>query len=429
MNLVITLTTAGTDTGPFSLYSNVDGYLNAFDTDISRAALLAGFATSNVPDGTVEIRIQSVNDLCNNSERVGTVPLEFYHIPQSGSYTLDFIDKSSYTYHYGYFSGYYDGSYIRPGNHLIKVLPGGGLDPDFDILEGFNFHILYTNTTMYEQADGKVLLAGYFTSFNGVSANRIIRLNTDGTRDATFDYGTGFNNFALSVVEDNSGRFFVTGLYSTYNGAYSPRIVRLLSDGSRDTSFNVGTGFTNTTLSMLINDDDSLIITHYPASYNGTASPGKIIKLNSDATPDLTFIANVGSGFNTITNEPTDMTRVAGDDRIYCAGYFSSFNGNAAGYVCRLLADGTFDPTFNSGGAGLNSTASLIVEIWDGKLLINGYFSTYNGTASNQWIILNSDGSIYLTFTPGYTTMYTLNNELYGQTIGGNNEVIYTYIP
>lgn len=66
MNLVITITTAGADTGPFNLYSDVDGYVSAFDTNISKAALLAGFATANVPDGSLEIRVRNVNDLCTN---------------------------------------------------------------------------------------------------------------------------------------------------------------------------------------------------------------------------------------------------------------------------------------------------------------------------------------------------------------------------
>ena len=429
MNVYITISNVGADAGPFNLYSDVDGYLSAFETNIPKAILEAGFATNLVPEGTLEIRIQSVNELCNNYVNVGIVALEYYFEPQSGSYMSDFINNDSYTYVYGYFSGYYDGSYLRPGNHIVKVLPDGSLDPTFDIDEGFNFHIVYTNTTMYQQSDGKIILAGYFTFFNGVSANRIIRLNTDGTRDNSFVIGTGFNDYALSTVEDNSGRFYVTGRYSKYNGATSPRLVRLLSDGSRDTSFNVGTGFTNTTLNMLINNDNTLILTHYPSAYNGTASPGNIIKINPDATPDLAFIANVGTGFNTTTNQPTDITFMTGDDRIYCAGYFTQFNGNSASHICRLLNDGTFDPTFNSGGSGCNGVAFLIVEIWGEKLLCIGAFTTYNGVFSNTKIVLNQDGSIFLTFASDYDVIYALGNNLYGQLPGGNNQVIYTYDP
>lgn len=65
MNILITLTTAGTDTGPFDLYSDVDGYLSAFETGVSKAALLAGYTTSLAPVGTTTVRVQSTG-LCSN---------------------------------------------------------------------------------------------------------------------------------------------------------------------------------------------------------------------------------------------------------------------------------------------------------------------------------------------------------------------------
>lgn len=74
MTVLITLTTAGTDSGPFDLYSNLDGYTAAFETGVSKATLLAGYASSLVPDYTNTIRIKSNNELCTNyvSVHVGT---------------------------------------------------------------------------------------------------------------------------------------------------------------------------------------------------------------------------------------------------------------------------------------------------------------------------------------------------------------------
>lgn len=65
MTVLITLTTAGTDTGPFDLYSNVDGYVSAFETGVSKAALVAGYSSALVPNGTSTIRIKSTG-LCVN---------------------------------------------------------------------------------------------------------------------------------------------------------------------------------------------------------------------------------------------------------------------------------------------------------------------------------------------------------------------------
>lgn len=59
MTATITLTTAGSDTGPFNLYSNIDGYISAFQTGIARSILVAGLTTGTVPDGTTEILVKS----------------------------------------------------------------------------------------------------------------------------------------------------------------------------------------------------------------------------------------------------------------------------------------------------------------------------------------------------------------------------------
>jgi hypothetical protein len=65
MTVLITLTTAGTDTGPFDLYSNLDGYVSAFETGVSKAALVAGYSSALVPNGTSTIRIKSTG-VCVN---------------------------------------------------------------------------------------------------------------------------------------------------------------------------------------------------------------------------------------------------------------------------------------------------------------------------------------------------------------------------
>jgi hypothetical protein len=59
MTVLITLTLAGSDVGPFNLYSNVDGYTIAFETGVSRAALLAGYTSTLVPSNSTEVLARS----------------------------------------------------------------------------------------------------------------------------------------------------------------------------------------------------------------------------------------------------------------------------------------------------------------------------------------------------------------------------------
>ena len=64
MTVLITLTTAGSNTGPFNIYSDQDGYTTAFATNISRGQLLSGYSSNAVPDGTVEVLVKSTGT-CN----------------------------------------------------------------------------------------------------------------------------------------------------------------------------------------------------------------------------------------------------------------------------------------------------------------------------------------------------------------------------
>lgn len=62
----IILTLAGTDTGPFNLYSNEDGFTLPFESSIDKPTLEAGYTSVLVPDNTTTIRVCSVNPLCTN---------------------------------------------------------------------------------------------------------------------------------------------------------------------------------------------------------------------------------------------------------------------------------------------------------------------------------------------------------------------------
>lgn len=65
MTVLITLTIAGSDTGPFNLYSDVDGYLVPFETLVPKASLVSGYLSTLVPNGTSVIRVQS-QSVCTN---------------------------------------------------------------------------------------------------------------------------------------------------------------------------------------------------------------------------------------------------------------------------------------------------------------------------------------------------------------------------
>ena len=70
---LITLTTAGTGTGPFDLYSNANGYSTPFESNVPKNLLVAGYTSTSVLPGTTIIRVQSTSAGCPNYVDISVV--------------------------------------------------------------------------------------------------------------------------------------------------------------------------------------------------------------------------------------------------------------------------------------------------------------------------------------------------------------------
>jgi uncharacterized delta-60 repeat protein len=115
----------------------------------------------------------------------------------------------------------------------------GTRDTGFDIGTGFNGPV----NSIGIQTDGKVVVGGNFSSYNGTSQSYITRLNTNGSLDNTFSIGTGFNGEVHSISIEQGGKIVVGGNFSSYNGTTSFYTIRLNTNGSVDSTFanyNVG---------------------------------------------------------------------------------------------------------------------------------------------------------------------------------------------
>jgi uncharacterized delta-60 repeat protein len=298
---------------------------------------------------------------------------------------------------------------------LIECI--GNLDPFFDIGTGFN------NTTICSalQSDGKVLVAGGFTSYSGVSRNRIIRLNTDGSIDTSFVIGTGFNNDIFAITLQSDGKILVGGYFTSYSGVSRNRIIRLNTDGSIDTSFVIGTGFNNAFNSIVTQTDGKILIGGYFTSYSGV-SRNYIIRLNSDGSVDTSFV--IGTGFNNIVN----IVTLQSDGKLLVGGNFTSYSGVSSNRIIRLNTDGSIDTSFI--GIGFNSGSVLTIKQQsDGKILVGGLFTTYSGVSRNNIIRLNTDGSVDNSFVIGAgfdSAVITIELQLDGKILVGGDFTSYS---
>ena len=268
-------------------------------------------------------------------------------------------------------------------------------DVDFDCydLKSFNTDNSGTAELMIEQPDGKVLVAGYFTEYGGdTSITRIQRFNTDLSVDITFDAGTATNNDIYGMALQSDGKIVIGGGFTTYQGVARRRIARLNTDGSLDTSFVIGTGFSNSVWALAVQEDGKILAGGDFLNYSGTTRR-RLARLNTDGSLDTTFPdVNIDSTVYQI--------KIQGDGKILVGGAFTGVSATSINRIVRLNTNGTIDNTFNIGSGFTNDVYSLDIDT-DGKIIVGGAFTQYSGQSRNRIIRLNTNGTIDNTFSIG----------------------------
>jgi len=237
----------------------------------------------------------------------------------------------------------------------------GDVDLSFNPGSGVNGRV----TAVAMQPDGKVIVAGVFNTVKSLTRTNLARLHADGSGDATFDAGPGMGRLTALALQPD-GKLLVAGLFGgtvcDESGCYSDyreTVVRLNSDGSRDSTFAAAT-----------------------VEY-------------SDSPREIRCLVPLPNG------------------KILVGGYFYSINGTNRVGIARLQANGTLDPSFNT-TPSLNGTVQGIVVQPDGKAIIGGVFTT-SGAASRSGVArLNVNGSVDPTFDAGIFLQRDLDLPPYG---------------
>lgn len=278
-------------------------------------------------------------------------------------------------------------------NHITRLHANGSVDMSFDPGTGFDSY----PASLAVQPDGKIIAGGNFNLYNGTLRSRITRINSNGSLDTGFDPGTGCNGDVYAVAIQSDGKIIVAGNFTSFNGASANKIVRLQTDGSLDASFNTGTGFTGDVRSIAIHSDGKIILGGSFDLFNGVTR-NKIIRLHTDGSLDTGF--DPAAGFNNYVSSVI----VQSDGKIIAGGGFSSFNGVTRHWIARLTTDGSLDAGFN---AGTLNNANPVWGVWslsiqnDAKIIMTGVFSSVNGITKNGIARLHPDGSLDTSFDPG----------------------------
>lgn len=238
------------------------------------------------------------------------------------------------------------------------------------------------------QQDGNVLIGGNFSTVDAVARSRIARLQASGALDSSFVPGSGANSDVDKMYPLADGRIYIAGGFTTYNGVSRNYLARILATGALDTSFNPGTGPNNYINAMDVQADGKLIIGGTFSSYNGVARGG-IARINTDGSLDTSFVPGTAS------NTQYKALRIEADGSV-----FGFFNNNTIGGRVRLSSNGSIATAFSS-GTGANNIVTAVKRLQNGQYIVGGHFTTFGGLPRSGVARLNADGSVDTTFSPG----------------------------
>lgn len=198
------------------------------------------------------------------------------------------------------------------------------------------------------QADGKLIIGGSFDYIGTTACPRLVRLNSDMTIDSTFltNIGTGLTSNNIYDVEvDGDGNIYAVGDFTVFNGNTRNRMVKLDSTGTEDTTFatNIGTGFGGSVLCCTIGD--GIMVGGSFTTFNSNTR-GRIVKLATSGVEDATFVAGVASTGNGTGFSSTVNCICYVGDGYAVGGNFSGYCGTNYGFFFMIDTDGTYDDDF-----------------------------------------------------------------------------------
>lgn len=160
--------------------------------------------------------------------------------------------------------------------HMVRLEANGTIDTTFNVGLGFD----NMPNSIVLQPDNKIVACGSFSSFNGMPTNRLVRLNPNGTIDPTFNIGSGPSSSVYTIALQLDGKILAGGLFTTFNNQAKYFIVRLNSNGSLDNSFNtVGGGPDYRVSKIIMQADGKPIIGGLFVNYNGIGR-NRLARLN-----------------------------------------------------------------------------------------------------------------------------------------------------
>lgn len=183
------------------------------------------------------------------------------------------------------------------------------------------------------QPDGKIILMGKFSKYDGMPVSNIARINTDGSLDPSFTAGT--DNIVYRITYNAvTKQYVIAGAFTNYNHAKFNGIVLV------DESFNPVNGFStgpldqgSITYGFQLNNG-MIVAAGFFARYDNVLRNGFMV-LDNKGT--LVPGYNSTGKFQGFMSNMLETKSVNGDIQLTLMGFITTFNGQPIGNITRLL--------------------------------------------------------------------------------------------
>ena len=302
-----------------------------------------------------------------------------------------------------------DGKILVGGNFIGANSIGGQtrnriarLDPATGMADSFNPNANSGVRSIVVQADGKILVGGFFNGANsigGQTRNYIARL--DAATGLADSFNPNANNTVRSLAVQADGKILAGGGFNGANsigGATRNYIARLDAATGLADSFNPNAN--DDVQSIAVQADGKILVGGSFNQANGTPTIGGQTR---NRVARLDAVTGLADSFEPNATKKVRSVAVQADGKILAGGDFLTLgpNGGAAvtrNHIGRLEIDGTLDRTLDLSIVGNVVFATAVQP--DGKTLIGGSFSSVLGVTRNGIARLNTDGTLDTAFNP-----------------------------
>ena len=395
---IVRLDTLGKYDTTFVTGDGFNGVVNSIDLDPSNNIYLGGNFTQY--DGITQSRIVKLG---TNGAIDGTFESNSGTGFDREVYSVVYTPSTGLIYVGGNFTEYNGSS----SNKIISLNTDGTIYTSLNVGTGCNGDV----RAIAVPGDANVIIGGDFTDYDGNSYNRIVKLQySTGAVDTSFVVGSGFDGVVKTIEVQQDDKILVGGDFTSYNGRKCNGIVRLESTGEVDLTFNSGFGFDGSVNSIKIQSDDQILVGGDFTSYNNVPK-SHFVRLNIDGSIDKTY--GVISGFKGGKSSTVKSIDVQfSNDNCVVGGSFNFFNDNEDVFsnVVRLNAHGgTVQTTTSGSGTGFSPNLSIKGGVVTVNYILNygyGYLPTdtitvgggdLGGTPGTDDVVLTVDSSIVYT--------------------------------